>query len=940
MKVCSTQVLAPAGPWIRERPSTDPASNRAPEPSCPRDPSGHAVPVRRARSIDELSETVAGHDTVLTADAPLHLALNRRLDGARLGNAAATPKAYATRGFEADDKRELFHHVVEATGLAFKEAATRLDLALSAWEATGRREGLLEWPRYDVPAAREVLRALEDADSAHAARQHAAPVAGDVAVIGLEDFTALDRRVLPQPYHEPPFPEDGPLDRIDPFADDTVQLPDLKILPSRAGLVRAVESVVTPANAHRIGIVLDPTDALRPLVEATLEARSIPYQREDDLAENPGLRAVLRALRLALSRDRLAGRDVRGLLAALGRPCSPHADQRRLSAIDGADTRRLAEALERVPGAPLGDAIDAIEDLAADEDDTAGALGRFRDQLEALGALEEPVDRDLVDALSFYLDTYEVRQARRRQGVLVTSALQNAYVDRSLVLHLGLDSGWTRPIPGYPWVDRDEEDARDRARLERLLQTGQRSVHLVQDTRQGDPVPPCLTLHELVDERFETFGDLAEAGRATRHAPPQRAPPDTAGFDRDPVDVEPREVDTLSASTLDRLAYCPRDWYMDQLVEPVAREHFARGTALHDFAEVYAHHPDAVDVDDPDQLDALVEVALGQVASLTTPEERAPLATTLRVGLQNVAAWLDANPPTGDPPAAYGDPPDDHPAASGHNPFAEHLGVSLERGRTERWFDDADVGVHGLVDLVHGSTRLVDWKSSPSPDSLPKTIRKARVDGEDPPRLQPAAYLAHLRAHAPDAELACTFVHVLANAGDVLRGEAEVEDLERRVAYRPRSFHDWAASPAAYEALTQAGDDRKRVLHALGPSTYARILEEHDLPAFEDKDAVEEHPVVEALADAARREIGNDYKYIDKGARDAMRKLVSFRRRALFEEDLDAFEAFVDETRASLTDWLRTRFPADCEDIGETRHPDLILRRPGPSPSTHGGKER
>lgn len=891
------------------------------------------MPLRRARTVDELAERTRGAEAVLTAQAPLALALNRRSPGARLGDQAATPKALATRGLETPDRRELFHHVVRATGQPFKQAATRLDLVLDAWEATGEPDGVLAWDRYDVPGVRAVVDALADVETAHGARTAADPVEGDVAVVGLEDFTALDRRVLPEPYHEPPFPDEGPLEIVDPFAPgEHAQLDDLRVLPSRHALARTVEQALTPANADRVAVVVPPDDPLRTIVEATLDARSVPYQREDDLAENPGARVALRALRLALAGDRLTGRDVRGLRAALGHPASPRGDRRRLAAMEDRAAERLADTLADLPGAPLGEALDAVADLARDAT-VAGGLAALREPLEDLDTLDEPVTRELVNALAFYLDTYDVREDRRAEGVLVTSAHRNAYVDRPLVLHLGLDDGWARPVPGYPWVERGAREARDRSQLERLLQAGDRSVHLVQATRAGEPVRPCLDLHELVDEDVSTFEDLVDAGRATRNRAPEPAEgPDRGGFEPEPVDADRREVGTLSAGDVDALAHCPRDWYVDQLVEPVAREPLARGTALHAFAEVYAHHPEAVDLDDPDALGAIVDVALDEVADLAAREDEPVLATQLRVGLQATAAWLDENPPTGAVPGGFEDPPEDHPAGDRANPFAEHLGLEADRPRAERWFDEPDLGLRGLVDLLHGPTRLVDWKTGPSPASRPRTVRRARAEGDDPPRIQPAAYLARLRRARPDHALTCTLVDVLADPGPVLRGTLDPEDLERELPLHPAPFEAWAASREAFDALTQAGKDRQRILNAIGPEAYVDRMEAADLPAFRGKDAAEEHPFVEELAEAARQALGEDYKYIEDGARSTARKLVDLRGRSLFREDLDRVEALVDEVRRRLDGWLDTRFPVGTDELDEVEHRDLVLRRAGPTP--------
>lgn len=878
------------------------------------------MPFRRARTIDELAQRTAGYDLVLTADAPLALALNRRTDGPRLGQHATTPLNHAKRGLELPDRRELFHTVVQDTDIAFKPAATLLDAALNCWEDTGDRERILDWDRYDTPEMHAIIEVLATEPSGHAARQaHTVPEDARVAVIGPDELSPLDRQVLPE--------DDSRVDVIDPFHPEGVfELDPFHILPSTAGIVETLRAHITPENAQEVGIVLDPAGQLRPLVESMLEARSIPYHAEDELTEDAAVRAFLGALRLALADRRLTGRDVRGQLTAMGLPSSVLDDRRRLAAIDTPGTRALRGFFEHARGAPLSEAISAFEDIAE------ASLSEARASFEALGVLDAPVDRALLDALSFYLDTYTVDTGYTREGVLLASAYENAYVDRPLVFHLGIDADWTQRVPTYPWIDADARqrlEARQVARFERLLQSGHTRRYLVQDTRCGQPVSPCFHLHELLTVDFERFSELPNAREAS---PPAREDPPHAGtgFEHQPTPaVGPREVPTLSASDLDRLARCPRDWYMDQLVPTPDREAFRKGNLLHQFAELYVAHPEAVDVDDPGELDALVDVALEAMAPFVDEDHTEPLATDLRVGLRNIARWLDTHPPTGDVPDGYQDPPEDR--TGGTNVFAEHLDVDLDVPLTERWFADADLGLHGKVDLVHGRTRLVDWKTGPRAPSRTRTISRSRVDEDDEHRYQPATYLGHHRARVPDETLCFTLISLLANRDDILRGQGDLVDIELTVPYYPWPFEEHVATEHAYEALVASNQDRQRVLEALGPDGYAALMREHDLPPFESKQRALRHDLRDAIARRARAAIGEDYKYIDKGADATVKKLVSLRREALFAEDLDAFDAFVGSTIGDVQAWLRTRFPVGETDLDDVEHPDLILRRLGPT---------
>lgn len=869
--------------------------------------------LRRARSIDRLFDLVDDHDRVLTADAPLALALNRRTEGAHLGDFATTPRNFAKQGLEVADRRDLFHEVVRSTELSFKQAATNLDVALRCWEDTGRLRAVLEHTRHDPASMRSVVDVLETVESAYSLREDVTVPGGlDVAVVDPGAFSALDRRVLP---------EDGSFEAIDPFEPRGRFEPDgIDLMPSTMAIAETIEAHVTPANAGDVGIVLDPSGPLRPLIEATLEARSIPYHAEEPLAEHPGLRSFLRVLRTGLSRTRLRGRDVRGLLVEIGLPAPRLDDDKRIEQLSGAGAAELQRLWDGLSQARLSEVLDAFTDLAPQTPRELAELVRD------LGIEDAPVTRKLVNALEFYLDTFRVERDYSREGVLLASGRDNAYVDRPLVFHLGLGTDWAQSVRSDPWIDADERKRRERqdlARFERLLQSGRRRVYIAQDTRRGQPVTPCFHLHELVDAEFERFAEL----ESTPRSPPGRTEPAEVGFvpEEGLVDPDRSPATTLSSSDLDRLSYCPRDWFMDQLVPEPDRLWFRRGQLFHAFAELAVVRPDLVGPGDDELLGELVQVGLDALEDLLDPDERPSQATELRIGFTTIVRWLAENPPEDEPPEAYTAPPPDRRGSG--NPFAEHLGVEIEATRTERWFQDEALGVHGKVDLVHAVERLVDWKSTRRPDSLPRTVRRTRVgEGDAPPRFQPAVYLLHHRAQAPGRPLEFALVDVLDRRTEAIRGDLDVEAVTRRLAYRPCSFEEFVATREAYERIVESSQKRKDVFEAVGYPAYRSYVTNADMPEGEDRTAAKTGEFADGLVDLAQRKRGAPAKS-EQAARSAVGKLVRLKDRTLFGPDLDRTAEHVDRVRDRLTEWRASRFPVpDDVDMDEVHHRDLILR--------------
>ncbi|MDX1610995.1 MAG: PD-(D/E)XK nuclease family protein [Candidatus Thermoplasmatota archaeon] len=860
------------------------------------------MPLRRAKRIEELQAATQTYDLVLTGDAPLAQALNRRAPGAQLGHRAATPLTYARAGLDLPDKRRLFHTVIHETELPWKTGAHLLDLCLDHWEETGRLQGVLDHITTQRAAAEEIVDLLANHPSGHLARVEARiPEDLDVAVIGKEDLTGLDRTVLPDQ-----------ADVIDPFTTDPWPFPELALMASQGAMVATLEDHLTRANAAETSLVLDPGSPLQPLVEAMLQAKGIPYQHEARLAEDAALRALVRALRLAPARNRLRGRDVRGLLASVGEFLPTRDDGKRLASLEHrAALGPLLTFWERAQGSSLGEALTAFTDW------TDRRVPEARRLLEALALVDAPVNQATLDDLTFYLDTFEIKTDRTTQGVLLASPRSTAYVDRPRVFYLGLDTSWSEEVPTRPWTNRGFHERRSRSRFERLLQNGEQRAYLVQETRAGQVVTPCFHLHELLTgpdgplERLERFTDLPHQ----RYAPRRLAP--RAGFLAQPLGLPAPEVESLSASALDLLAYCPRDYYFSKVVREIDQDHFVRGNAFHDFAELYLSHPNILD---EVGLEEITRVIMERLTPFLEEEGRPASETEVRIGLSNLAAYLDANPPRPATLEAYGDPPEERAG----NRLAEALGLEVSHPLAERWFQAPGLGLHGKVDLIDGERRLIDHKSSKTKDSATTVVRKATGEnGDHPPRHQPIAYLAHHRRAVGDERMYVTLLHFLYNIGDVLQGRAKLEDLTTTVVYHPMPFHAWLATEDAFTSLASS-KDRTKVLEGLGYEAYRGFIETHDLPSFQEKEEAVTHESCEALLELCQEEVG-DYKYVLNGVESLFATAVRLRRAMLFQEDLDAFEQRLAGHLADLSTYLATRFPVGEADLKRARHPDLLL---------------
>jgi len=852
------------------------------------------VTIQRARSIDDLYSQVADYDLVLTTDSPLSLALNRRIDRPHLGRFAATPRMLASGEFRPRDDRNLFLELIRQTDLGWKHAAYLLENILGCWEETGELHAILEYEQFDTQATLEALAVIEEADNAHRdLAAHTIDTNTDVAVIGEDQFTALDKQVLPSDY-----------DTISPFTDGAFDLPDFHVFDSTTAIIETLVDNVSPETAEDVAVIMDRGGEYPALVESAFEANEIPFYGGPGFADDDHVRTFLRLLRTAHAASAVRVADVRPILTRLGMPLHVTHDEKRLAALDHPDVAPVQQFCETVDERTFGEALATYEKWCD------ASLDAFRDELGRLGILDERVTAAALDDLGFYLDSFDVPVDRDDAGVLLADATAAAYVDRPVVFYLGMDVDWTHRVLDRPWIDAEAKDRQYLRQFQLLLQNGTDQYFLVQETSAGEEVTPCLYFHDLLDEEFDTFGDLPHVlhTRQVRY--------DDPGFEKDSVAVDPTTIEMVSQSSLSTFVNCPRDYFFDRIVDNPDRDYFRKGNLYHDFAEFCVNHPDVIEATDRE---ALIDVLLEEMKPYVDDVELEMLATEFDVGIEIIRDFLEENPPT---ERAYNDydwlPPD--------NFFADHFDRSIESPVTERWFENPDLGGKGKVDLIHAPTRLLDYKSG-SRKSASKVVSQSDFEEiSDEPNFQALLYLAHHRRVQPDERLEFVFFHFLNLLDDAVTGDPDIEDALVRVNYHPKPFAEYTGRREAFNALTEGvaeSNNRRKTLERMGHDAYTAFFDRHAFPDTADSDEVLDSEFATQFTDHAIAKVG-DYKYVDRGTDSALKKLCRIRSRNYFADDVDAFESFLDEQLDHINECRRSRFPVGDPNVDRVTHRDLI----------------
>jgi hypothetical protein len=208
----------------------------------------------------------------------------------------------------------------------------------------------------------------------------------------------------------------------------------------------------------------------------------------------------------------------------------------------------------------------------------------------------------------------------------------------------------------------------------------------------------------------------------------------------------------------------------------------------------------------------------------------------------------------------------------------------------------------GKIDLVHSSTRLLDYKSG-SKKSAYSIVKHSALDPpSDKPNFQALLYLAHQRTEHPDEELRFTFFHFLETLDDVVTGDGSLEDCLTMVTYYPVAFEEYIASQAVFTELQEdAANDCNKTFSKSTYEIYRAVLDTYEFPDANDSDELIDSEFGDALTERLVADVG-DYKYVKNGCKQALRHLLRIRNQNYFTGNVDAFEQFVQDRLSELND--------------------------------------
>ncbi|QGA80495.1 PD-(D/E)XK nuclease family protein [Candidatus Nanohalobium constans] len=837
----------------------------------------------KAFNPKELAEKVSKYKLVLTVEASLADAVNSYLDDEKV----FTPMQLVDA--DQDFRKKIFLETVEETDLTWKQASYLLENILSCWKHTGELEELLDRPEFDTEEVREIIEILRDTKTPYHQIEDYKLEAETVAVLKEYQFTEIDRKILPDEY-----------DSIESFTEGNREFGEFKVFGSASEIAQSIKENLQELKPENVGIAVKPGTKYEPLIKSVLEAEDIPFQRRSHAQEDEDVRTFLSLLSTGLTKGTVRVQDVRPIIHQLDIRIPARYNNRKLD--DLSEAEDFKDLLNAVQYLDFKDAVERYHELTERETKVPKVL-------EELELMDEQVSQENLNSIRYYLDSFEVEAEERNEGVLLADPTKVSQINREIVFHVGMDTDWMREVEDKDWIEKEEQEQKNLKDFKSLIQSG-KSYFLVQDQELNEEIMPCFYFNELIDEEFSSFSELPHTKVQAEKSPEKH------GFETQNYSTDSEKIEAISQSGLNSFVQSPRLYFMDQLVSDADQEKFRKGNLFHMYAEYHASNPEiAKDIEQ----DEIVSLMMEEIDEFADELDLEDLETEFRIGLENIRSYLK-NQDLKELEL------DEYTETEDENIFVKEFPGGNDGLETEAYFKDKELGAKGKVDLILDKNHLVDFKSGRK-YTVQKVLKKSHpelYEGEKFPDFQPLLYITFHRQHV-EGKIHFTFLHFLNELGNSVNGEDA--QTKTTITYHPENFQEKKASMEVFEYMIRdvaKSNDRRKTLEKLGYQQYSNFMEGRNLPEPFNKDKLLKSEFAAEFEEFAKQEVG-DYKYVEKGVKKALKKLVDFRMENYFKEDADQMEDFVQEKLEEINEYMDSRFPVDANP-DELHDRDLILK--------------
>ncbi len=692
--------------------------------------------MQKAKSIDELYDEVRDFDMVITNDAPLATALNGRIDTARIGSFAYTPRqiaameAVAILGKGVWGDLRIISEICNETDLDFKYVHGELENIRTIRKYTQNVEKYMySQSAKDVYRSFSAMPTIEKVMNAYDPKNSFLFKGKKVAVIGLDLFDDLDKHFVPIF----DFEEIGIFKKREEYEIDTIYE-----IGNDRQLADNVVNLIDLKSATDTAIVMDTTGPVADAIRAALYRKKVAFKNTMAVKDLSQIRDYLQFLSLALSYDTLRVRHVREIFSAYGATIGIRQDEYLLS---------KQAPFFKDKGKRLADIMYNIRKMTFDEVCTDIVHVKQRPQVKILiddmKLANEKITSKLVNEIIYAVnnvsDLHHNEQIpdEEKKGVLLVDCKKSVFIDRPFVIYVGIGPEWSSSVIGKEYIDRENEAEHNMIKFAVLLQQGTAKVYAVNAMRSGKESKPCSIFEQIYEGRTDMeisgFKDVCkhivkgpwyviEEKRITSKG-------------EEFVDSEPVYDWKFSKSTYNNYRVCPRAFMFSDILPFIDSENTVFGSIIHEFAEFYLCYPGLVA---EKGIEHYIDVLQDRYSGISCVQMRDVDNSSIRICMNNIIKFLDS--------LNIKDVPLDRECSKRKYPNMFMVAENCEKysSMTEAQFISKKDPLIGNYDLIIGN-HIIDYKTGKAKRSadviklMNKDIKQNYVE------YQPIIYLSLLR---------------------------------------------------------------------------------------------------------------------------------------------------------------------------------------------------
>ncbi|MBE6518467.1 MAG: PD-(D/E)XK nuclease family protein [Thermoplasmata archaeon] len=855
--------------------------------------------MRCTKSIDELYEEVRDFDLVITTDAALATALNGRIDRPIVGHFAMTPRQIAghvasrVMGVPLYSELKVISTVSAETGLSMKYVHSEIEnikeIRQYTKEVTKHLHTAASRAVYDsyeaIPTLERVMGAfVPDDDEFYRGNR--------VAVIAEELFNDLDKHFIPINHES-----------ISISKDDDYTINRIYEIGNDRQLAENAVDLIDPKKSTDYAIILNTGGPIADAVRASLYRVNIGFINALNVRDLSQIRDYLQFITLAMEFDTIRVKHVKELFSNYNGFFRKGREEFLLCKQNESDMTERASELWNVMKAIRSMTYRDVCDIVCDK--------RARIQvgilIEDLKVADTRITSVNLNEVKYAVDNVkelhhnEEIPENEKRGVLLVDCKNSVYIDRPVVIYLGMEQEWNISVVGKPYIDVEDETDKNVDRLNALLQQGNVRYYLVNSTKGGKPARPCMLFDLIYRKPMESFSMMCrELVKGRWHRPVDELIP------ADPTKQGPADdgfSSYFSKSSFNNYYSCPRKYLYGLFLTTPDEKSTEFGTLIHSFAEFYVCYPE--DVRELG-IDHFVSLISDRYSGLSSPMMKDLDVAKIKQAMSAIIEYIDH--------LDVKDAPLDVKISDKKNPnrFMEALGKEWTSSVCERDIRSDKFPVHGQLDLVWGGS-ITDYKTGKA--STPADIAKAMTFDSKAryPEFQAPIYLSLIQQEVGNKGRFDLF-YAMDNDTTAATGETPITSNVRSVIVHDKTLKEIVVSSRPFRAFL-AGYLSKELRNDV--DSLMSVIQElgGEDPAYWDQDTV--------LVAAINNRLGIKSSTIEPG----LRKIASLTKGGILsygsiiempQSELDSRMQRISDMHSLMIEQSKVEFPSQprqkCKD--------------------------